>query len=56
MDITDQLAVDAKFDALQLVVVYHCAAYIVVDNAEDEGKQVNWRVNEDGTYDVAVDG
>lgn len=54
MDITDQQAVDAKFDALNPVVVYHCAAYTAVDKAEDEGKQVNWRVNEDGTRNVAA--
>lgn len=54
MDITDREAVDVKFDALQPAVVYHCAAYTAVDKAEDEGKQVNWRVNEDGTRNVAV--
>lgn len=54
MDITDQQAVDAKFDALKPAVVYHCAAYTAVDEAEDEGKQVNWRVNEDGTRNVAA--
>ena len=53
MDITDQQAVDAKFDALKPAVVYHCAAYTAVDNAEDEGKQANWQVNEDGTRNVA---
>ncbi|MQM88899.1 dTDP-4-dehydrorhamnose reductase [Lactobacillus buchneri] len=54
MDITDQQAVDAKFDALKPTVVYHCAAYTAVDKAEDEGKQVNWRVNEEGTRNVAA--
>ncbi|MEE6660241.1 dTDP-4-dehydrorhamnose reductase [Limosilactobacillus pontis] len=53
LDITDKQAVDAKFDALQPAVVYHCAAYTAVDNAEDEGKQINWQVNEDGTRNVA---
>ena len=54
MDITDREAVDAKFDALQPAVVYHCAAYTAVDKAEDEGQRVNWRVNEDGTRNVAA--
>lgn len=54
MDITDKQAVDAKFDALKPAVVYHCAAYTAVDKAEDEGKQVNWQVNEDGTRNVAT--
>ena len=53
LDVTDQVAVDAKFTALKPTVVYHCAAYTAVDKAEDEGKQVNWRVNEDGTRNVA---
>ena len=53
LDITDKQAVDAKFDDLKPAVVYHCAAYTAVDNAEDEGKQTNWRVNEDGTRNVA---
>lgn len=53
LDITDKQAVDAKFDALKPAVVYHCAAYTAVDNAEDEGKQTNWLVNEDGTRNVA---
>lgn len=54
MDITDQQAVNAKFDVLKPAVVYHCAAYTAVDKAEDEGKQANWQVNEDGTRNVAA--
>ncbi len=53
LDITDKQVVDAKFDTLKPEVVYHCAAYTAVDNAEDEGKQANWKVNEDGTRNVA---
>ena len=53
LDITDRQAVDDKFAALKPAVVYHCAAYTAVDNAEDEGKQTNWQVNEDGTRNVA---
>ena len=53
LDITDKQAVDTKFDILKPAVVYHCAAYTAVDNAEDEGKQVNWQVNEGGTRNVA---
>lgn len=54
MDITDQAAVEEKFNALKPAVVYHCAAYTAVDNAEDTGKQLNWQVNEDGTRNVAA--
>lgn len=53
LDITDKQAVDDKFDSLKPAVVYHCAAYTAVNNAEDEGKQANWQVNEDGTRNVA---
>lgn len=53
LDITDKQVVDDKFDSLKPAVVYHCAAYTAVDNAEDEGKQANWQVNEDGTRNVA---
>lgn len=53
LDITDKQAVDTKFDVLKPEVVYHCAAYTAVDNAEDEGKKANWKVNEDGTHNVA---
>lgn len=53
LDITDKQVVDAKFDALKPAIVYHCAAYTAVDNAEDEGKQANRQVNEDGTRNVA---
>lgn len=53
LDITDKQAVDAKFDTLKPAVVYHCAAYTAVDNAEDEGEQANWQVNADGTRNVA---
>lgn len=54
LDITDKPTVDAKFDALRPELVYHCAAYTAVDSAEDEGKQVNWQVNGDGTRNVAA--
>lgn len=54
LDITDRQAVDAKFDELKPAVVYHCAAYTAVDKAEDEGKQANWQVNEDGTRNIAA--
>lgn len=53
LDITDKQAVDTKLDTLKPEVVYHCAAYTAVDNAEDEGRQANWKVNEDGTRNVA---
>ena len=35
LGITDQRVIDAKFDDLKPAVVYHYAAYMTVDNAED---------------------
>lgn len=53
LDITDQNQVKAKFAELKPAVVFHCAAYTAVDKAEDEAKELNWQVNEDGTKNVA---
>ena len=53
MDITDKDVVKQKFTGLKPDVIYHCAAYTAVDNAEDVAKELNWKVNEDGTRNVA---
>ena len=53
MDITDQAVVNEKISALKPEVIYHCAAYTAVDNAEDVAKDLNWQVNADGTRNVA---
>lgn len=53
MDITDYDAVTAKFNEIKPDVIFHCAAYTAVDPAEDEGKEANWKVNVDGTRNVA---
>lgn len=54
LDITEQDQVKAKFAELKPAVVFHCAAYTAVDKAEDEAKNLNWQVNEDGTKNVAT--
>ena len=46
-------AVEEQVTALKPAVIYHCAAYTAVDKAEDEGKEINWRVNEEGTRNLA---
>lgn len=38
---------------LKPTVIYHCAAYTAVDKAEDEGKELDKKVNVDGTRNVA---
>ena len=53
MDITDYDAVEAKINEVQPDVIFHCAAYTAVDPAEGEGKEANWKVNVDGTRNVA---
>lgn len=53
MNITDRELVFQKFNELKPNVVFHCAAYTAVDPAEDEGKDINWKVNVDGTKNVA---
>lgn len=54
MDITSADAT-AKFIAeLKPELVYHCAAYTAVDKAEDEGKELDEKINVDGTRNVAA--
>ncbi|PRY74060.1 dTDP-4-dehydrorhamnose reductase [Alkalibacterium olivapovliticus] len=53
MDITDSSSVKKIFDQEHPTVVFHCAAYTAVDKAEDEGKELNWKVNVEGTRNVA---
>ncbi|WP_047999278.1 dTDP-4-dehydrorhamnose reductase [Lactiplantibacillus herbarum] len=53
LDITDLDRVQAKVAELKPEVIYDCAAYTAVDKAEDEGKALNWRVNVDGTKNLA---
>ena len=53
MDITDKDAVDAVFQAVKPTFVFHCAAYTAVDKAEDEGKELDEKINVTGTKNIA---
>lgn len=53
MDITDKRAVDQYFETYQPTIVFHCAAYTAVDKAEDEGKELDEKINVLGTENVA---
>ena len=53
MDITNKEVVDATFQRVQPTVVFHCAAYTAVDKAEDEGKEMDERINVSGTKNIA---
>ena len=54
LDVTDQLQVHDYVTQLQPSVIYHCAAYTAVDKAEDEGKEMNYLVNVEGTRNIAL--
>lgn len=53
LDITDLQAVQSYFDKENPSFVFHCAAYTAVDAAEEEGKDLNWQVNVEGTRNIA---
>lgn len=53
LDITDKSAVDAFFDSNKPELVYHCAAYTAVDKAEDEGRELDEKINVDGTQNIS---
>lgn len=53
LDITDKASVSAKVAELKPEVILDAAAYTAVDKAEDEGKELNWKVNVDGTKNLA---
>ena len=54
LDITNAQMVEKRFAEVQPAVVFHCAAYTAVDKAEDEGKDLDWLVNEQGTKNIAI--
>lgn len=54
LDITDAEKVMTFMQELKPETVYHCAAYTAVDKAEDEGKELDERINVDGTRNVAL--
>ncbi|MDR0614834.1 MAG: dTDP-4-dehydrorhamnose reductase [Lactobacillales bacterium] len=53
MDITDKLAVKAKFTEVKPDIVFHLAAYTAVDKAEDEGRKLDYKINVEGTQNIA---
>ncbi|MDR1013242.1 MAG: dTDP-4-dehydrorhamnose reductase [Lactobacillales bacterium] len=53
MDITNEFAVRVKFVRVKPDIVFHLAAYTAVDKAEDEDKELNYKVNVEGTKNIA---
>ncbi|MTD42430.1 dTDP-4-dehydrorhamnose reductase [Erwinia sp. CPCC 100877] len=53
LDITNADETLTKIKEIHPEVIYHCAAYTAVDKAEDEGKELDEKINVDGTKNVA---
>ncbi|MCB5956217.1 dTDP-4-dehydrorhamnose reductase [Enterococcus sp. CWB-B31] len=53
MDITNLEETKAFISEVKPELIYHCAAYTAVDKAEDEGKELDEKINVDGTKNVA---
>lgn len=53
LDITDKKATDKFITDMKPEIIYHCAAYTAVDKAEDEGKELDEKINVEGTRNVA---
>lgn len=53
MDITNASETLAFIKELAPTIIYHCAAYTAVDKAEDEGKELDEKINVEGTRNVA---
>lgn len=54
LDITNAEKTMAYITTLKPTVIYHCAAYTAVDKAEDEGKELDEKINVEGTRNVAI--
>lgn len=53
MDITNPESVKEKFAEVKPNIVFHVAAYTAVDKAEDEGKELDYKINVEGTRNIA---
>ncbi|MDB1683624.1 dTDP-4-dehydrorhamnose reductase [Enterococcus durans] len=54
LDITDAEKTMAYITELKPEIIFHCAAYTAVDKAEEEGKELDEKINVDGTKNVAL--
>lgn len=53
LDITDEAGTLSYIENLKPDVIYHCAAYTAVDKAEDEGRELDEKINVLGSKNVA---
>ncbi|MFS1140758.1 dTDP-4-dehydrorhamnose reductase [Enterococcus hirae] len=54
LDITDAEKTMEYITNLKPEIIFHCAAYTAVDKAEEEGKELDEKINVDGTKNVAL--
>ncbi|MGG5358097.1 MULTISPECIES: dTDP-4-dehydrorhamnose reductase [unclassified Enterococcus] len=54
LDITDAEKTMEYITTLKPDFIFHCAAYTAVDKAEDEGRELDEKINVDGTRNVAL--
>lgn len=54
LDITNREQVNKLIHKLKPKVIFDCAAYTAVDAAEDEGRDLNYLVNVEGTRNIAL--
>lgn len=54
LDITDKEFTLKYITDLKPEYIFHCAAYTAVDKAEDEGKELDEKINVEGTKNVAA--
>lgn len=52
LDITDKEGTYKFITDMKPEIIYHCAAYTAVDKAEDEGKELDEKINVEGTRNV----
>ena len=53
LDITDKEGTYKFITDMKPEIIYHCAVYTAVDKAEDEGKELDEKINVEGTRNVA---
>lgn len=53
LDIMYSQTVEQYINQYKPDFIFHCAAYTAVDKAEDEDRELNWKINAEGTENVA---
>ncbi|WP_141603623.1 dTDP-4-dehydrorhamnose reductase [Terrilactibacillus laevilacticus] len=56
LDISDEIAVNKMVQEIQPNWILHCAAYTKVEDAEDNGNILNWKINKEGSAYISSSG